>query len=131
MRLVLIALAVLAFVESPLHAEDVSMHEGMEQVDDAYKTLGRGLRRPDPADHDKYLAAIQSMQLNLVRTKDLEPKTATSPEAVTEYRKLMAETLLIAVKMEQALLDKDYAKADELFDGLKELKSKGHDQFKD
>jgi hypothetical protein len=125
----LLVIAALFIMAAPF-AQAASIHDAMAEVGDAYKTLGKGLRRPDPADHAEYLAAAQKLQLNLVMAKDQAPeKAGGDPEQITLYRSIMAKTLLTAVKLEIALLDQDYEAAGDLVKALKALKGKGHDKF--
>ncbi|WP_158279773.1 cytochrome b562 [Coraliomargarita sinensis] len=113
------------------------LHDKMEVMQDHYRSLGRGLRRPSAEDLPDFLDAVQQLQVLTVQTKTLVPPMANSlpegkrPAFVMAYRQKQLDTLRTLIDMEEALLEADFEKANELFDALKKHKSEGHESFKE
>lgn len=126
---------VAAFAEH--HEEESVLHDKMEAMQDNYRTLGRGLRRPSAEDLPGFLSAVQQLQVLTVQTKTMLPPMAEKlPEAeraafVLAYRQKQLDTLRTLIDMEEALLEADFEKAGELFGALKKHKSEGHESFKE
>jgi len=116
--------------------EDTELYKKMELMQDQYRTLGRGLRRPSADDLPKLLDAVQQLQLLTVETKVMTPRMAESIEAadrpafILAYRELQIKTLVTLLNMEEALLNSDFERADAFWDELKDRKSEGHEAFK-
>ncbi len=116
--------------------EDSELYQKMEMMQDHYRTLGRGLRRPSADDLPELLEAVQQLELLTVQTKVLIPSKAASideaerPTFIQAYRIKQIETLETLLKMERALLSLDFDEASTQWDALKEDKAEGHEEFK-
>lgn len=116
--------------------EDTELYKKMELMQDQYRTLGRGLRRPTADDLPELLDAVQQLQLLTVETKVMTPHMAESIEAadrpafILAYRELQIKTLVTLLNMEEALLNSDFEKANVFWDELKDRKAEGHEAFK-
>jgi hypothetical protein len=125
-----------AMAEEPKKEEKVQKSElnnQMEDMDEIFKKLRRSIRKSDQ--NEQSLKLIQEIQTKAVACKDMVPtKAAKVPEAdrakfVTAYRKEMAAVIIDMCQMEQALLDGDNAKAQEIYKAIGEREDKDHDQF--
>ncbi len=117
--------------------DDTRLHDKMEMMQDHYRTLGRGLRRPSADDLPSLLDAVQQLEILTVQTKVLIPKKAATideadrPTFIQAYRMKQIETLETLLKMERALLDLNFDEANVQWDALKDDKAEGHEQFKE
>lgn len=117
--------------------EGSPLHDKMEEMQDHYRALGRGLRRPSADDLPAYLSAVEQLQALTVETKTMTPPMVeTLPEGeraafLLAYKKKQLDTLRTLIEMEEALLNSDLEKAAELYDQLKKHKSEGHESFKE
>ena len=109
------------------------LNNAMEEMDDAMKKLKRTIRKAET--NKESLKLISEIQKQSLLSKDMTPtKTDKLPEAdrekfVKAYRKEMAAVIVDLCQMEQAILDGDNAKAQEIYKALVEREDKGHDQF--
>lgn len=109
------------------------LNSEMEDMDEAMKKLRRSIRKADQ--NEASLKILAEIQAKAVSSKGMIPtKTAKLPEAdrakfVTAYRKEMAAVIIDLCQMEQALLDGDNAKAQEIYKAIGEREDKDHDQF--
>ena len=125
-----------AMAEEPKKEEKVQKSElnnTMEDMDEVFKKLRRSIRKAEQ--NEASLKLIQELQTKAVSCKDMVPtKAAKVPEAdrakfVVAYRKEMAAVIIDLLQMEQALLDGDNAKAQEIYKAIGEREDKDHDQF--
>ena len=134
--LLLFVLAVPATAADDGAGEEPELYQKMEMMQDHYRTLGRGLRRPSADDLPDLLEAVQQLELLTVQTKVLIPSKAASideadrPAFIQAYRLKQIETLETLLKMETALLTLDFDAASEQWDALKDDKAEGHEEFK-
>jgi len=132
-----------ALVSTPLFAngdhggmEGSPLYEKMEKMQDHYRDLGRGLRRASPETAPDLIEATRQLQILAVECKSLEPyKTKEVPvgersKFLLAYQIQMIDTIKTMLDIENALLIGNYEQADELFDKMKEERSKGHKEFK-
>ncbi len=109
------------------------LNNEMEDMDEAMKKLRRSIRKAEQ--NEASLKLLTEIQLKAVSSKAMIPtKTAKMPEAdrikfVMAYRKEMAAVIIDLCQMEQALLDGDNAKAQEIYKAIGEREDKDHDQF--
>jgi hypothetical protein len=109
------------------------LNNEMEEMDETFKKLRRSIRKADQ--NEASLKLIQDLQTRAIASKEMIPtKAAKVPEAdrakfVTAYRKEMAAVIIDFCHVEQALLDGDNAKAQELYKAIAEREDKDHDQF--
>ena len=109
------------------------LNNEMEDMDEAMKKLRRSIRKVEQ--NEASLKLLTEIQLKAVNSKAMIPtKTAKMPEAdrakfVLAYRKEMAAVIIDLCQMEQALLDGDNAKAQEIYKAIGEREDKDHDQF--
>jgi hypothetical protein len=109
------------------------LNNEMEDMDEAMKKLRRSVRKAEQ--NEASLKLLQEIQTKAVACKDMVPtRAAKVPEAdrakfVTAYRKEMAAVLIDLLQMEQALLDGDNSKAQEIYKAIGEREDKDHDQF--
>ena len=142
--LTLIALAVVsgpshshrAIAAEPKKEEKVvksELNNEMEEMDETFKKLKRSIRKPEQ--NEASLKLIQDLQARAIASKAMIPKkSAKVPEAdrakfVTAYRKEMAGVIIDFCQLEQAILDGDNPKAQELYKAIVEREDKDHDQF--
>lgn len=134
-------------ISGPLSAcEDCEAHSGeksnklhdlMEEMQDSYRSLGRGLRRPSAEDLPELLDAVQQLQMLTVKTKTMVPSMAASldeadrPAFILAYRQKQLETLKTLIEMENKLLLSDFEAAGEIWDAIRKHRSEGHEQFKE
>ena len=132
---VLLAGLVLASPVAVRAADDTELAKQMEVMKDAQKDLRKSLK--DAAAKDASLESLTKFQQATVVSKGLVPvKAAKLPDAekskvIAAYRKEMSVLLAHLVQIENAVLDGDNAKAEELFKGLKKLEDDGHEKFSD
>lgn len=116
--------------------KESELYKKMEEMQDHYRSLGRGLRRPSAEDLPGFLDNVQQLQVLTVQTKTMIPSMASSvpeeerPTFVLAYRQKQLDTLRSLIDLEEALLEADFEKADELFDEVKKHRSEGHESFK-
>jgi translation initiation factor 2B subunit (eIF-2B alpha/beta/delta family) len=109
------------------------LNNQMEDMDDAMKKLRRSIRKADQ--NEASLKLLAEIQEKAVACKSMTPtKTEKLPEAdrakfVLAYRKEMAAVIIDLCQMEQALLDGDNAKAQEIYKAIGVREDKDHDQF--
>ena len=125
-----------ALAEEPkkeVKVQKSELNNTMEDMDEVFKKLRRSIRKTEQ--NDASLKLIQELQTKTLACKDLTPtKAAKVPEAdrakfVLAYRKEMTAVLIDLLQMEQALLDGDNAKAQEIYKAIGEREDKDHDQF--
>ncbi len=120
---------------STLRADD-ALHDAMEKMNDAYKTLARGLRRPDTAKKSEYLKAAENLQAGIMIAKQQVPHSVAEKagdeqkKMAADYRIMMIQTMEAALKVEKALLMDKFDEAKAAVDELKSLKSKGHEKYR-
>ena len=104
----------------------------MDAFNDHYKVIRR---EKDPA--KGLIAAREAQKLvaeTLTMTPELVSKMKDGPakeNAMAMYRQMMGECYVILCKIEQAYLAKDMDAVAKLYDGLKGLKSDGHEKYTD
>lgn len=125
-----LALCILVLVVATAAPAAEALTTAMEELGSAYKTLSRGLRRPDPAQQAVYLAAVQTAQEAILVAKVLSPTQAEDATRQAEYRRQMAELLGVTVRLEVALLAADWERAKAVVGELKAAKNQGHEDFK-
>ncbi|MFP4144209.1 MAG: hypothetical protein ACLFV3_03615 [Phycisphaeraceae bacterium] len=114
----------------------VELDAVMEKLGDAYKELYRGLRRPAPAEQDRYLELIQTMQEQALTAKPLVPTRAEAlaedggAEMVLGYRQDMIRALQMMLEAEQHILAGEYEQATGLMKKLYAHRSDSHDKYK-
>ena len=105
----------------------------MEDMDEVFKKLKRTIRKAES--NKESLKLITELQEKSLVCKGMTPSKAEKvPEAdrekfVAAYRKEMAGVIVDLCTMEQAILDGDNAKAQEVYKALVEREDKGHDNF--
>jgi len=132
-----ITLALSSFAPDARGQEEMTpMEESMEIINDSYRTIGRGLRRPDPADQAKFVEAATVMEKEAIKCKDLVPmKIKEMPEAeqataIEKYKEEMDTFIATIGALKTALEAGDFEQASAEFDNLKKEKSEGHEQWK-
>lgn len=115
---------------APVQADDTPLGEQMEIISDSYK----GIRRAKEASEGAKLC--QEAQQAVLKAFNMTPQFVEAgkhPEgadkAMVEYRKQMAELLVLFVKAEAVFAGGDMTQLDPLVDAFKESKSLGHEQF--
>ena len=126
-----------AFAEEAKKAEvkvqKSELNSEMEDMDEAMKKLRRSIRKAEQ--NEASLKLLAEIQQKAVSSKGMIPtKTAKVPEAdrakfVLAYRREMAAVIIDLCQMEQALLDGDNAKAQEIYKAIGTREDKDHDQF--
>jgi soluble cytochrome b562 len=108
----------------------------MDQLQDNYRDLGRGLRDVSAETAPELLESVQKMQMLTVEAKPMVPESLKDmsgeekEQKLKSYRLRMLETVDILNKMERALLNNEFDKTDALWDELKAEKDAGHEEFK-
>ena len=116
-------------------ADDTELATKMEEMEDDLKKLRKSVKVA--AENQASLETLTRLQATTVACKALVPaKAAEMPEAdrskfVAAYRKDMGALLTHFVQIENALIDGDNAKAEELFKGLKKVEDDGHEKYSD
>jgi hypothetical protein len=116
--------------------ETLSVHDSMERIDEAFKTLRRILRAPDTTQTPDALAALATLKTEAARSRDLVPETLSSlPEAelataLPAYREQMDAFLKTIGELEQAIQAGDWTQAGQLARQMQRQKSEGHERFK-
>ena len=111
-----------------------SLHEEMEAIEKAYRSLKRLVK--DPKKLEPALAAVSRMQLHTLNAKDMVPAMAADkPEAeraqfIAKYRAGMVNLLKQQLLLEEQLLAGETEKAVETYESLKKLEADGHREFK-
>ncbi|MEM7673312.1 MAG: cytochrome b562 [Verrucomicrobiota bacterium] len=132
---VMLGIALLANTTPHSTQAQTELQDAMDQMQDAYRTVGRALRKPQE-NLSKLLDAAQAMQEGAIKSKALEVEIPPgTPDEQTDeyqlkYRILMNESLLALVQFEQALLKNDFDAAKKAFAAVKASKADGHDAFK-
>jgi hypothetical protein len=127
-----------AFADEPKKATEEKvtkseLNNQMEDMDDAMKKLRRMIRKAEQ--NPASLKLLQEIQTKAVACKEMIPTRAAKvseadrPKFVLAYRKEMAAVIIDLLQMEQALLDGDNAKAQEIYKAIGEREDKDHDQF--
>ncbi len=126
---ILIATSLAAFA-MPVTADETELGKNMDSFNDHYKVIRR---EKDPA---KGLEAAREAQKLVAASLSMAPEMVTKMKdgpakdnALAMYRQMMGECYVILCKIEQAYLAKDMDAVAKLYEGLKELKSNGHDKF--
>lgn len=107
----------------------------MRAAERAFKTLAGQIE--DPAKRAESLESIQQLQLEFLQAKGKRPPRADKLPAaeqaafVTEYRKAMIDLLEMTFKVERQFLDGQLPEAKASLAKLAELKSSGHDKFRE
>jgi len=130
----------LAFAVAPsLQAqteEMTEMEERMDIIQDGYRTIGRGLRRPDPSQLPEFIKSAETMKEEAVKCKELVPlKIKQMPEdqqaeAIKKYKAEMDVFIATLEEMKTVLEAGDFEQANVVFDKLKNEKSEGHEEWK-
>ena len=109
------------------------LNNHMEDIDEMMKKLRRTIRKPES--NEESLKLLTDIETQMVASKALIPTKAEKvPEAdrakfVMAYRKEMARVIGVFCQMEEALLDGDNKKAQELYKEITTAEDKDHDQF--
>ncbi|MGE9297361.1 MAG: hypothetical protein ACQKBV_13845 [Puniceicoccales bacterium] len=112
------------------------LHDNMEEMQDYYRTLSRGIRMATPESTPELLEATRKLQLLALESKALEPDMiAEAPEAdraklIRDYQLRMIATVKAALDLEVALINGDMGQANESFEQLKQDRRLGHQEFK-
>lgn len=105
----------------------------MKQVERSYKALARQL--DDPTKDEQSLRAISMLQAGVATSKGMVPHLieekpeAERPALLAEYRRMLLDTLKIAVELEEKLVAGDRAAAKSLLEKLHEMEETGHKKF--
>ena len=122
-----------AWVETRSPADESELDQHMLVIEDHLTTLRRGLRKPEK--NAESLVQIAEMQQAALASKLLAPRmTESLPDAeraafVVAYRKEMITTLRTMLDLEEAVLDSDNERAQELYKALKLAEDSGHEKF--
>ncbi len=109
------------------------LHSEMEDMDDDFKKLKRTVRKAEQ--NAESLKLISAIQARAVKSKEMIPTKAQKlPDAerakfVAAYRKEMAAVLIDFCQMEQAILDGDNTKAQDIYKAVVEREDKDHDVY--
>ncbi|GAB5496248.1 MAG: hypothetical protein Phyf2KO_13280 [Phycisphaerales bacterium] len=113
-----------------------SIHDSMEEMGDAFRTISRGYNKADKL--DDVLEAIGTLQKNIVTAKSQVPDRLSElsgeelETALTDYRVRMAKLLDRTTELEVALLTGDDDLAHVILrDELYPMRDEGHDRFSD
>ena len=113
-----------------VRADDSPMAKEMEVIDDAYKAL----RRTDDAAEGAKLA--REAQAGVLKAITMVPEFVEAgghpggkEKGMVAYKKQMAQLYIIFCDVEDAFLDKNMDKVQELVTALKDSKKKGHEEF--
>jgi len=133
--LLLACLALSPISITPVQAQ-TDMEKSMDVINDSYRTLGRGLRNPTPADVPSLLGAVTVMREEAVKSREMTPmKIADMPEAeqaeaMEAYQKDMDTFIEHIDQMQAALEANDFDQAKEVFELLKLDRADGHEAWK-
>ena len=124
------ALAALAICAFPVYAEDPPLAEHMSEMNDAYKAM----RRTRDPEQGASLAreAQQAMFKAIAEVPELVkemPDGSEKAKASAEYRRMVAQLIVIIADVELAFLDGDLDRAGDLFKEMRGSKKDGHDKF--
>ena len=131
--LALCALALVAASAPPAQDDALSLHDLMMSIKRDFKTLSRSV--DDPAQADKALDALHSMQGYTLASKLLEPtnldEVARDERAAHKaaYRADVARMLAALAECEIAVLEGESARAKELFGTLIDLRNASHEAY--
>lgn len=130
----------LAFAATPaIQAQEEEMSEmeqRMDVIQDGYRTIGRGLRRPDPSKLPEFIKSAETMKEEAVKCRELLPlKIKQMPEdqqaeAIKKYKAEMDVFIATLEEMKTVLEAGDFEQANVVFDKLKNEKSEGHEEWK-
>ncbi len=115
------------------HVKKGELSEHMGEMEESLKKLRRTLRKPEAAAES--LQLISALQKGAVAAKEMVPtRAAKLPEAdrakmVNGYRKDMAGLIVTLCEVEQAVIDGNAEKAQELFKTIKTQEDAGHDKY--
>lgn len=116
--------------------EQPLLHDSMEEMSDAFRTISRGYSKADKL--DDVLEAITTLQENIVTAKSLVPDRLSDlsgeelETALTDYRVRMAKLLDRSAELEVALLTGDDDLAHMILrDELYPMRDEGHELFSD
>ncbi len=132
-----VALATAAFSRPVVQGHDepdTKLGHYMEDINKTLRKLRTTLR--DPAQNAQSLEMVRSVELWVVQAKNEQPaKTEEIPEAeraqfVTDFGHQMCDLLRKTIDLEEALLDGQNDKAQELRNEINKLKSPAHKKFK-
>jgi len=144
---ILTALLGLAFVASPLSAQERGGREGregagrqdpplkqeMEKLDEAVDAVAEFLKKPDG---DAPMAEVAAAQAALHEAKKYEPRaTQRQPEDkradyVRDFRIEINKLIRRVLDLEDALLKKDWKGATKVLDEIEKVKKEGHQVYK-
>lgn len=110
-----------------------NLEGAMKQAERSYKALARQL--DDATKDEQSLRAISMLQAGLATSKGLVPHIieekpeAERPAALAEYRKILLDTLKIAIDLEEKLVAGDRAGAKADLEKLHAQQEEGHKKF--
>ena len=105
----------------------------MEILSKSLKGLKKSLR--DPAATAESMKLVYEAQLSALASKELPPSMlAKAPEAerpklMMGYRKMMGNTVVVLLKLEEQIIDGKLEDAQETLKELKDLEDKGHEKY--
>ena len=108
-------------------------HE-MGAIGRAFKALQKQVK--DPAQNASSLQLVQQFQVHAATAKGMLPdKIAKAPESdrpklIADYRKMMNSLLRDSLDLEDQLMDNQNDKAAKTLDGMNELQTEGHKEFR-
>ncbi len=116
--------------------EHTPMEQSMEIINDSYRVIARGLRKPDPSQQATFVEAATTMEAEAVKSREFMPmKIAAMPEAeqataMESYQKEMDKFIENIRQLKAALEAGDFEKASAAINLLKVDKSEGHEAWK-
>jgi TPP-dependent 2-oxoacid decarboxylase len=117
--------------------EDVTpLTKSMEEMETAYKALGKALKSPDSSQKPAYLKLAAAVKAEAVKCKEMVPvKVAELPEgqkaaALEGYKNAIQSFIEIVGKLETALKAERWDEAALIMKELKEARADGHEKYK-
>ena len=136
--LLLVPLALSAADHDHEHADDsddTPLQQDMKQIGHTFRSLNRGLRDPDPAQKEEYLAALEKMEALAVAAKVEVPSYIASlpaeqqPAMLISFRADLAGAIQTMLEIERAILADDWDTAKALREKLVSQRNAGHKKY--
>jgi hypothetical protein len=114
-------------------SEKPDLHHTMEEMDDAFRTLRRKVRKSDETEDS--LRLLSEMQALAVHGKsltlELDDKTPAAERSALnkEFRLRLIDLIQTMLLAEKAVLDSDHEKAFELVKKIYEVRKEAHKRF--
>jgi soluble cytochrome b562 len=115
--------------------EDTPLQQDMKQIGHTFRSLNRGLRDPDPAQKEDYLAALEKMEALAVAAKVEVPSYIASlpaeqqPTMLLSFRADLAAAIQTMLEIERAILADDWDTAKALREKLVNQRNAGHKKY--